>query len=203
MTVLADRTKFSTDAVIGIDNGCTGTVSLFHNGELVDFFEQFSYKWRKPHVKKRNSYMSRIDYERLSKWLTMVKMSYDSVIAVIERPMTDETRLQQTISSHHAQEAVMIALESHGIPFMTVDSSEWQKRYLEGVSGSKLLKKSSMDRASSEYPKFCEAVTSHGDGDAIYIARMVVDGSTEFVPDFQRVPFVEGKMKKRKFITNF
>lgn len=188
---------------MGFDNGCTGTVAAFVDGRLVDFREQFSYRWRKPHVTSHNSYMSRIDFARLSEWIAGVKSLARSWLAVVERPMTDESRLHQTLSSHHAQEALMIALEQAGVPYMTVDSAVWQKRYLPGVSGSVLLKQASAARASSEYPEFAAAAGRHGDADAIFIARTVVDDPESFLADSERPAVEERTMKSRKFTTNF
>lgn len=189
--------------VLGFDNGCTGTVAAFVDGSLVDFREQFSYRWRKPHVVKRNSYMSRIDFGRLMEWISDMKGRSGSCIAVIERPMTDETRLHQTLSSHHAQEALMIALEQSGVPYMTVDSAAWQKRYLPGVSGSTLLKRASAEEAARRYPAMKDAIEAHGDADAVFIAMIAVDSPDAFVPDRERPAAVERRMKSRKFTTNF
>ena len=188
---------------MGFDNGCTGTLAAFVDGRLVDFREQFSYRWRKPHVLTRNSYMSRIDFPRLVEWIASKKALAARCLAVVERPMTDETRLHQTLSSHHAQEALMIALEQSGVPYMTVDSSAWQRRYLPGISGSVLLKAASAERAAAEYPEFAEAVRAHGDADAVFIARTAVDAPESFVPDSERPPAEERKFKSRKFTTNF
>ena len=169
--------------IIGCDNGCTGTIAAFGDGSLIDFREQYSYVWRKPHVKTRNSYMSRIDYPKLLAWIANLKKQSKTIMAIIERPMTDETRFHQTISSHHAQEALMIALESCKVKFCTVDSSEWQKIYLPGISGSKVLKNASRDKALSEYPQYSVIIDKHGDADAIFIARMGIEYPDKCIPD--------------------
>lgn len=189
--------------VIGCDNGCTGTISAFIDGKLVDFREQFFFKWRKPQVKNRNSYMSRLDFKKFDKWLKkFIKKDYE-VIAVIERPMTDETRFHQTISSHHAQEALMIVLEMNDVPYMTVDSSEWQKVYLPEISGSKVLKLKSKEIGIEQFPKFSSTIEKHGDADAIFIGKLVVDYPKKWVSDDDR-PFVRQKYSLKKiFSTNF
>jgi hypothetical protein len=189
--------------IIGCDNGCTGTIAAFGDGSLIDFREQFSYIWRKPHVKNRNSYMSRIDYPKLLAWIANLKKKSNSIIAVIERPMTDETRFHQTISSHHAQEALMIALESCGVKFCTIDSSEWQKTYLPGISGSKVLKMSSADKAKQLYPKYSDLIEKHGDADAIFIARMGVDHPSKCITDDAKPKAKEKHSLKKIFTTNF
>lgn len=197
------RKKPYSKIVVGCDNGSTGTVCAFGDGKLLDFIEQFSYKWRKPQVKSRDSYMSRIDFKKFLEWLISVKSNGAETVAVVERPMTDQTRLHQTLSSHHAQEALMIALDQAGIEFMTVDSSEWQKIYLPGVSGSKILKLKSKERASFEFPEFLGMYKKHGDADAIYIAKLVVDGNVTFIPDYERRAPKGRTIKKKVFATNF
>ena len=189
--------------VIGCDNGCTGTIAAFGDGSLIDFREQYSYSWRKPHVKTRNSYMSRIDYPKLLSWIANLKKQTESIVAIIERPMTDETRFHQTISSHHAQEALMIALESCGVKFCTVDSSEWQKIYLPGISGSKVLKIASKDKAKELYPEHVSLIEKHGDADAIFIAKMGVDHPNKCIIDEIKPKAKEKHRLKKIFTTNF
>jgi len=192
----------SDKIVFGIDNGVSGTVAVFHNGKLIDFQETPVKKWLKPTVKSRASYMARIDVKQLVDWLRFYSDGNQS-IAVIERSMTDQRRFHATLSSHHAQEAIMIALEWCNIPYMTIDSSVWQKRELKGVSGSEFLKRASMEKCLKDYPQFEYVLKKHGDGDAILIAKTAVIDPSCFVSDLDRKPVKVDKEFKKKFKTNF
>lgn len=188
--------------IFGIDNGVSGTIAVFYNGELADFKETPIKKWLKPTVKSRASYMARIDVKALMEWLHFYSNGNRSS-AVIERSMTDQRRFHATLSSHHAQEAIMIALELCNIPYMTIDSSLWQKRELKGISGSEFLKKASMEKCLIEYPQFADELKKHGDGDAILIAKTIMVDPSCFIPDSDRKPTKINKEFKKKFKTNF
>lgn len=189
--------------VIGIDNGVTGTMAIFKNGSLFSFIESFSKSWRKPTVSKRNAYMTRIDVLKLTDWIkNSIDFETHDVIAVIERVMTDQKRFNATISSHHAQEAIMISLESLNIPYMTIDSKKWQSIYLNGVSGSEQLKRASMELGLDKYPDFKDVILKHKDADAIFIAKYVVDDTDRFISDAKRPKIEVKKHKKRIFNTN-
>jgi hypothetical protein len=185
--------------MIGIDNGITGSLSSFKDGKLIDFRETFSRRWIKPTVTSKVSQMSRIDIIKLMEWLNENKKLDESVTAVIERPMTDQVRFNASISSHHAQEAVMIALELVGIPYMTIDSKVWQSKFLPRISGSISLKYESKRKGKAEFPEFSELIEKHGDADAIFIGKLAIDYPELFVPDSQR----KLVKKKQKNIKNF
>lgn len=188
---------------IGIDNGVSGTLAAFKGDKLIDFKESFTKKWLKPTVKTKASYMTRIDVPALMDWLRNVIKENDNVRIIIERYMTDQRRLHATLSSHHAQEATMIAIELLGIPYMTIDSSVWQKREIPGVKGSEFLKLASKEKCVAEFPKFKKLIEKHGDGDAILIAKTFINNPELFVDDYARIPKKPDKKFKKKFKTNF
>jgi len=189
--------------IIGIDNGVSGTLAAFKNNKLIDFKESFTKKWLKPTVKAKASYMTRIDVPALMGWLKNIIKESDNARIIIERSMTDQRRLHATLSSHHAQEATMIAIELLNIPYMTIDSSVWQKREIPGVKGSEFLKIASKEKCITEFPKFKKLIEKHGDGDAILIAKAFVDNPGLFIDDYDRVPKKRSTEFKKVFKTNF
>lgn len=189
--------------IIGIDNGVTGSLAAFRDGQLLDFRETFTKKWLKPTVSSRESYMARIDVEALSGWIKNLKREDEEVIAVLERAMTDQTRFAATISSHHAQEALMITLELLKISYMTIDSKVWQSRFLPRISGSISLKAESKRKGIEEFPQFAKVINSHGDADAIFIGKLAIDFPEVFLPDSKRVIKKKRQIKIKHFGVNF
>ena len=189
--------------IIGIDNGVTGSLAAFRDGQLLDFRETFTKKWLKPTVSSRESYMARIDVEALSGWIKNLKREDEEVIAILERAMTDQTRFAATISSHHAQEALMITLELLKISYMTIDSKVWQSRFLPRISGSISLKAESKRKGIKEFPQFVKVINSHGDADAIFIGKLAIDFSEVFLPDSKRVIKKKRQIKIKHFGVNF
>ena len=185
--------------VIGIDNGITGSLASFRNGKLMDFRESFSKKWVKPTVTSKISHMSRIDVEKLMEWMNDQPKESESVVAIIERPMTDQARFNASISSHHAQEAIMIALELLNIDYMTIDSKVWQSKFLPRISGSISLKCESKKKGKIEFPEFSDVIENHGDADAIFIGKLAIDYPELIVPDSKRKLMKKKQIKIKTF----
>jgi len=149
---------------IGIDNGVSGTVAV-----LADGFKIFS----KTPVKnvqdytKRKKRLSRLDAVAFDDILTQADPE-DSII-VMERPMINPTRFAATESALRCHEAMLVLIERRGIPYMFVDSKEWQRDMLpKGCSGDD-LKKMSKEVGDRLFPKFSDF--KHPDRDALLIAE--------------------------------
>jgi hypothetical protein len=92
-------------------------------------------------------------------------------IAIIERPMINPTRFKASISAARSLEATQIIFESLGIPYMFIDSREWQKAELpKGYEGPE-LKKASMDIGCRLFPDKAELIKKHKDADGLLIAH--------------------------------
>lgn len=189
--------------ILGIDNGVTGSLAAFRDGQLLDFRETFTKKWLKPTVSSRESYMARIDVEALSAWINGLKLGDEEIQAILERAMTDQTRFAATISSHHAQEALMITLELLKVSYMTIDSKVWQSRFLPRISGSISLKAESKRKGAEEFPAFAKVINSHGDADAIFIGKLAIDFPEVFLPDSKRTVKKKRQIKIKHFGVNF
>lgn len=158
----------------GIDNGVTGTVGIVvsSNGELSrsGFFEIPTIK-QHSYTKKKQS-ISRIDFSKLTEFLSPWIATAHSKIAVIERPYVNPTGIKATMSAVRALESVLIALEHLSIPHEYIDSKAWQKELLPaGLKGTPELKQASKDVAIRLFPDHAEAIQKHKDGDGLLIAE--------------------------------
>lgn len=150
-------------AYIGIDNGVSGSVGVtFSNGMNPVFF-------RTP-VRKHLSYtkkakgINRIDFDGLVELLKPIVSKHQSQ-AVLERPMVNPRRFDATTSAVRALEATLIALEALGVPYLFVDSKEWQKDMLpKGLKGSDALKLASVEVGRRLFPQFQHLFKGDADG---------------------------------------
>jgi len=156
---------------IGIDNGTSsnGVGVILSNGE--------SYLYKTP-VKKELSYtkvaknISRIDYPKLLEIFLEIKGKASGLpdarmIAGLERPMINPGRFFASMSAMRAIEATLIALEAAEIPYVYLDSKEWQTVLLPKNLKKEELKKGSLDVGKRLFPKLPLKV----DADGILIAE--------------------------------
>ena len=155
---------------IGIDNGVTGTIGIINEeGHVYEFFKT-------PVIKcldytKAKKYIHRIDSVSLTKKLSLYKPEHGEldVLVLIERPMVNPTRFVATTSALRALEALLIIVESLGIPYKFIDSKEWQKAMLpKGIKGSIELKQASKEIGKRLFPQFA---INHPDMDGLLIAE--------------------------------
>lgn len=150
----------------GIDNGSTGTVGLI-NGDSVLFVET-------PHrqvfdYQKKAKSINRIDYPALYDLLH----GYPSggIKFFVERPLKNPGLFEASASGLRAFEATIICLEQLGYHYEVVDSKSWQKKLLpEGLKGSPILKKASMEVGMRLFPQFSDQIKKHKDADGLLIA---------------------------------
>ena len=159
--------------IIGIDNGVTGSIGFISE----DFTSFVLTPVRKEqNYTKKKDLISRVDSDTLSKMIiaaaTHANASTSECLAVLERPMLNPQRWAASISAARALEATQVVLESYHIPYMFIDSKEWQRKVLpSGYSGSAELKKASMDIGCRLYPQFSELIKKHKDADGLLIAH--------------------------------
>ena len=181
----------SEQTIIGIDNGTTGTIAIYVGKKLVDFmltpaFVQQSYTHEINNV-------SRIDVREM---LTLLAKYNKNSFAVLERPMSDPTRYTASMTALRAYEATIVTLELCGINYLVIDSKRWQRHYLKGSSGAG-LKHDCAKLAIKLYPQYKELIDHHGDADAIFIAKSVIDGVIAF-NEKQKVKKPKQKIKEFK-----
>jgi hypothetical protein len=98
-----------------------------------------------------------------------VREEIEKVIAYIERPMVNPTRFQATASALRALEATLIILEELKIPYIYVDSKEWQKDLLPKELKGEELKEASLNIGKRLFPKI--DFTGFKDADGLLIAE--------------------------------
>lgn len=149
---------------IGIDNGVSGTIAVIKDGSV-----SFG---KTPVVKvqdytKRKKMISRLNVLEFDLILSGVEPN--NAIAVIERPLVNPGRLLATESALRCHEAMLILIERRGIPYMFVDSRDWQREMLpKGCTGDD-LKLMSKEIGNRLFPKFADV--KHPDRDALLIAE--------------------------------
>lgn len=148
---------------IGIDNGVSGSIGIIpHNGVNPEFHKtpvatHLNYT-------KETKNITRIDVNEL----TTIIAGLSHPFAILERPMVNPQRFQASASALRALEATLIVLEHCGIPYIYIDSKEWQKDMLpKGVKGSDALKAASLSIGKRLFPQFVFS----GDADGILIAE--------------------------------
>ena len=148
---------------IGIDNGSTGSIGIVTK-DKADFFYMPTFKSQD--YTKKKKIVTRIDGLALQELLPNV----ESCLVVLERPLVNPTMFNATLSAVRAMEATLIVLEILQMPYMFIDSKEWQKDMLpQGTKGRAELKKASYDVGCRLFPQFKDRY--NGDADGILIAR--------------------------------
>ena len=149
---------------IGIDNGVSGTIAVIKDGSV-----SFG---KTPVVKvqdytKRKKMISRLNVLEFD--LILSGVDPNNAMAVIERPLVNPGRLLATESALRCHEAMLILIERRGIPYMFVDSRDWQREMLpKGCTGDE-LKVMSKEIGNRLFPKFADV--KHPDRDALLIAE--------------------------------
>ena len=83
--------------------------------------------------------------------------------------MKNPARFEATCSAMRALEAELTVLELYQVPYIFVDSKEWQRELLpKGIVGAPELKKASLDIGKRLFP---EVLLKHPDRDGILIAE--------------------------------
>lgn len=154
--------------IIGIDNGVTGSWGVV--GEKEMFFKPNTINFRK--YTKKEQYTTRLDFSsNLTTLNDIVKgIPLNNTLAVLERPMINPRRFVSSTSALRCWESTLILMESIGIPYVYIDSKEWQKKMLSGFGalGAEELKQASLEIGNKLYPQF--ANHKHPDRDGLLIA---------------------------------
>jgi hypothetical protein len=153
---------------IGIDNGVSGTIGV--TGTRCDFFKTPVKKVLK--YTKKEAYVNRVDVNNLKQiFKTTIKgINKENVLVGLERPMINNTRFTASMSAIRCWEAMLIVIESLDLPYVFIDSKEWQKSLLpSGIKGSTYLKQASLQVGNRLYPQFKSH--KHEDRDGLLISE--------------------------------
>lgn len=156
---------------IGIDNGVTGTIGIIlpdGNSVLI----KTPVKKEQNYTKKKGN-ISRIIASDLFIFLSdnLPKELDGQAICLIERPMVNPKRWAATTSALRSLEATLIIVELLEIPYIYVDSKEWQRELLpKGCKGDD-LKTASKDIGCRLFPQHKELIIKHKDADGILMAE--------------------------------
>ncbi len=155
---------------VGIDNGVTGTIGVVFPDGTSRLIKVPVHKEQNYTKKKGN--ISRIKGGELYLFLDdCVAPGVIPVFCAIERPMVNPKRFTATISAIRALEATLIVVEMLDLPYMYIDSKEWQKELLpKGCKGDD-LKPASRDIGCRLFPQHREIIEKHKDADGILIAE--------------------------------
>jgi len=75
-------------------------------------------------------------------------------------------------SAMRSMEATLVVLELLSIPYIWIDSKEWQSELLpHGIKGTDALKSASKDVGIRRFPQFKELIQKRKDADGILIAE--------------------------------
>lgn len=145
---------------VGIDNGVSGSIGIVnHNATQVEFYltpvkSCLNYQ-------KKGKNLNRVDVDALEDLLK----PYPNALVLLERPMVNPGRFEATASALRAFEATLIVLERLDLPYIYVDSREWQVPMLPaGIKGADKLKGASLDVGKRLFPALRNIFKKDADG---------------------------------------
>ena len=157
----------------GIDNGVSGSIGVFC--EKAD--KEYMLFYPTPTIEcqdytKKLKRLRRIDVHKMTGIFETAKAMdpEGSYLAVIERPFVNPGMFNATLSSVRCLEATLIILESLKIPYMFIDSKQWQKDLLPAGCQKEQLKIASRDIGIRTFPEYKEQIEKQKDADSILIA---------------------------------
>jgi hypothetical protein len=159
-----------TRYTLGIDNGVTGSLAIIGPSHAA----MTSTPTRDATMGRAGKIIRRVDTVELIQWIknAMPVDNMATVQAYIERPFTGSAMMiNTTVLAARAFEATVIALEQLGIGYEVVDSRDWQKPMLPGVTGRENLKRASKAKGIQLYPALKPYIEQVGDADSLLIAR--------------------------------
>lgn len=152
---------------IGIDNGVTGSIGIISTHKALVNQIPIPVKYELNYTKSKQ-YLNRVNGVALTELLE--EYYYPSgIIAGIERPMVNPGRFKATISAIRCLEATLIVLESLKIPYLYLDSKEWQKELLPSGLEKEELKHASLQIGKRLFPNI--DFKKFNDADGILIAE--------------------------------
>lgn len=180
----------NANVIFGLDNGVTGSLACkFTKFPYIDYIETPVIECNNytQEIKKIN----RIDIITLENWflkhINFGKTLYNDeikVIVILERPMVNPQRFQQSLIAMRAFEATLIVLEKLNLNYIIIDSKKWQHHFFGNDTTQIDLKKSSENLSIEiltnlekenlyELPisELKKSVKRHGDADSLLMCK--------------------------------
>jgi hypothetical protein len=157
---------------VGVDNGVSGTIGIIRYDGSTEMYKVPVRTYL--NYTKVKSNVTRIDYNSMQEILKneidyISEVENAKIIVAVERPMVNPTRFKATLSAIRALESLEIILECLQLPYIWLDSKQWQNVLLPtGIKG-KELKTASLEVGNRLFPEFKNF--KHEDRDGILIAE--------------------------------
>lgn len=182
----------NANLIFGLDNGSTGTISCINKVDGTISFMKTPSRVELDYTQDIK-YINRIDVVELKKWfetnISLMKDDNRFIIVILERPMKNPTRFEQSISACRAFEATLIILEELNLKYIVIDSKQWQ-HYFFGKNTTNIdLKLESMRKGldvlkknfKKQYNEISEIIKNHGDADSLLICQYIIDQNTKSI----------------------
>ena len=176
----------NANLIFGLDNGSTGTISCINKVDGTISFMKTPSRVELDYTQDIK-YINRIDVVELKKWfetnISLMKDDNRFIIVILERPMKNPTRFEQSISACRAFEATLIVLEELNLKYIVIDSKQWQ-HYFFGKNTTNIdLKLESMRKGldvlkknfKKQYNEISKIIKNHGDADSLLICQYIID----------------------------
>ena len=145
---------------IGIDNGVTGSIGIINQN--ITSYHHMPVRTEKSYTKSKQQ-ITRIDWAEFESILSQ----YSNTMVLVERPFTGQN-YKAVVSAARALESILCVLERHLVPYEYIDSREWQKALIPGVTG-KDLKRASLSVGKRLFPTV--EFKGFADADGLLIAE--------------------------------
>ena len=176
----------NANLIFGLDNGSTGTISCINKVDGTISFMKTPSRVELDYTQDIK-YINRIDVVELKKWfetnISLMKDDNRFIIVILERPMKNPTRFEQSISACRAFEATLIILEELNLKYIVIDSKQWQHYFFGKNTINIDLKLESMRKGldvlkknfKKQYNEISEIIKNHGDADSLLICQYIID----------------------------
>jgi hypothetical protein len=154
-------TGMNNRTYIGVDNGVTGTIGI-----ITPYCEEIlavPTKKQQDYTKAKQN-ITRLDFDRFYEILD----AYPFCFVGFERPMVNPQRWVATKSALRVWEAELIAVEKLKVPYIIIDSKQWQKEFFPNQFESGQTKELSNQVGKRLFPKL---ENTFNDYDGILIAK--------------------------------
>ena len=151
---------------IGIDNGVSGSIGILTESNRDNLFIKTPVVSELDYTKEKKK-VTRLDVRQF--YNLLVPFVGMDCVAILERPMVFPGRWVATLSAIRCHEATIIILDLIEIPYIYIDSREWQKVLLPKDCEKEMLKKESLKIGNTLYPTFSNV--KHPDRDGLLIAE--------------------------------
>lgn len=145
---------------IGIDNGVSGSIGVLSEANAPQFIHAREYTRKNPKKK------SALEVDPFALLILLQNLRPNGI--VLERPYRGAYRTTE-ISAATFDGVVRTVMELYSLPFIQVDSREWQKPLLGTVPAGE-TKRASAAKGMLRWPSLKEQIEDHGDADGLWMA---------------------------------